>query len=526
MTPGDDGWWRTTLAVEDGVEYVFALTAGGECWERIVPRGGEVTRSVGRSIVRGNEWEHASFTARPITEWVIYELHPGTFGGDLDGVADHLDQLAELGVNVIELMPIAEFAGDQSWGYNPALPFAVESSYGGPDAMHRLVDACHARGLAVVVDVVFNHLGPSDLSLWRFDGWYEAEGGGIYFYNDWRAVTPWGATRPDYTRDEVRCFLIDSARLWLRTYRVDGLRLDSTVNIRNAHGHGGPEGDLEEGWAFLQELTDTLRNEFPAAVLIAEDLQRDERVTSPTADGGLGFHAQWAAGFVHPIRAALIAERDEDRDLESVITALTEAEGFRRVIYTESHDEVANGSTRVPSEIDVEFPGAVHSIRRSALGAVLMMATPGVPMLFQGQEWADEDWFDDGSPLDWQRRADRSGLVLLWGDLIRLRTGRDARAPGLRSEMIECWQPAVGVLAIRRGDNEVGEAIVVVNVTATHHEQVDLGLDDSWVCVLSTDYSGYHPSGSDTWLGSVEGGSALAAYSSQIFVRRTTLDPD
>ena len=92
--------------------------------------------------------------------------------------------------------------------------------------------------------------------------------------------------------------------------------------------------------------------------------------------------------------------------------------------------------------------------------------------------------------------------------------------------MIECWQPAVGVLAIRRGDNEVGEAIVVVNVTATHHEQVDVGLDDSWVCVLSTDYSGYHPSGSDTWLGSVEGGSALAAYSSQIFVRRTPLDPD
>ena len=522
MMSGDGGWWHATVAAEDGDEYVFVIDAAGDRWERIDPRGVEVTSSVGRSIVRTVVWEHNPFTARSLREWVIYELHPGTFGGHLDGVADHLDELVELGVNAIELMPVAEFAGDQSWGYNPALPFAVESSYGGPEAMHRLVEACHGRGIAVVVDVVYNHLGPSDLSLWRFDGWYEGDGGGTYFYNDWRAETPWGATRPDYNQPEVRRYLLDNARLWLGTYRVDGLRLDSTVNIRNASGHGGPDGDLDEGWSFLQELTDTMHAEFPSAVLFAEDLQRDDRITTATTEAGLGFDAQWDAGFVHPIRAALTAERDEDRDLDAVVAAVTNAEGYRRVIYTESHDEVANGSTRVPAEIDSDAPGSAHAIRRSAIGAVLVMVAPGVPMLFQGQEWADEDWFDDSSPLDWTRREERSGLVLLWGDLIRLRTGQDGRAPGLRSDSVECWQPSPGVLAIRRGDQGADESVIVFNLSADDRDHIDLGLDHAWACVFSTDYSGYHSSGRDSLLSVVEGGSALAAYSAQIFSRRTS----
>lgn len=520
MTSGDDGWWHVTAEAADGDEYVFNLAAGGEQWERIDPRGVEVTSSVGRSIVRSSEQGEMPFTARPVCEWVVYELHPGTFGGDLDGVVGHLDHLVELGVNAIELMPVAEFAGDQSWGYNPALPFAVESSYGGAEAMHRLVGSCHARGIAVVVDVVYNHFGPSDLSLWRFDGWSEGDGGGIYFYNDWRAETPWGATRPDFGRPEVRNYLLDNARMWLGRYRVDGLRLDSTVNIRNARGLGGPDGDLADGWSLMQELTSMVHDEFPNALAFAEDLQRDERITRPVAESGLGFDCQWDAGFVHPVRSALTAERDEDRDLDAVIAALTSPEGFRRLVYTESHDEVANGSTRVPAEIDNDVPGSAHAIRRSALGAVLMMVAPGVPMLFQGQEWADEDWFDDASPLDWSRRDERSGMVLLWGDLIRLRTGQDRRAPGLRSDSIECWQPVPGVLAVRRGRSETDETVIVLNMSAVDHEHLDVGLDGAWTCVFSTDYSGYHSTGRDTRIGGTSGRSALAAYSAQIFSRR------
>ena len=125
-------------------------------------------------------------------------------------------------------MPVMEFAGDFSWGYNPAHIFAVESGYGGPDALKDLVKQAHRRGLALIVDVVYNHFGPSDLDLWQFDGWSENGKGGIYFYNDDRSSTPWGDTRPDYGRDEVRRFIHDNAMMWFYDFHVDGLRFDMT----------------------------------------------------------------------------------------------------------------------------------------------------------------------------------------------------------------------------------------------------------------------------------------------------------
>jgi 1,4-alpha-glucan branching enzyme len=130
-------------------------------------------------------------------ELVIYEMHVGTFhvkdegrGGTFDTAIEKLPYLRELGINAVELMPVAEFSGDFSWGYNPAHPFAVESIYGGPDGLKRFIKAAHQHGIAVIVDVVYNHLGPSDLSLWQFDGWHENGKGGIYFYNDHRSHTP------------------------------------------------------------------------------------------------------------------------------------------------------------------------------------------------------------------------------------------------------------------------------------------------------------------------------------------------
>ncbi len=140
----------------------------------------------------------------------------------------------ELGINAVEVMPVTEFPGDFSWGYNPAHPFAVESIYGGPDAFKRFVKAAHEHGIAVIVDVVYNHFGPSDLDLWQFDGWSENEKGGIYFYNDRRSQTPWGETRPDYGRGEVRQYLRDNALMWLEEYHADGLRWDMIPYIRTS----------------------------------------------------------------------------------------------------------------------------------------------------------------------------------------------------------------------------------------------------------------------------------------------------
>ncbi len=501
----DAGHWKVEADVAPGTEYLFRIDRAGETFDRLDPRGRCATSSIGRSVVSDPDfaWTDHDFVAPPLANWVIYELHPGTFAGSLDGVVAKLDELCDIGVNVIELMPVAEFAGDQSWGYNPALPYAVESSLGGPDALRRLVDAAHSRGFAVLLDVVYNHFGPSDLDLWRFDGWSENDGGGIYFYDDWRGKTPWGDTRPDYGRPEVRSFIFDNAAMWIAEYHLDGLRLDSTINIRNAHGEPGPYGDLDDGFSLLEELTVFMRKEHPHAVLIAEDLQQDRRITAGESSHGLGFHLQWSSQFVHTIRAALEAVDDFSRDIDSVVAAVEgTVEGPERVVYTESHDEVANGRTRVPAEIDSDDPASVWAFRRSALGAVLMMTAVGVPMLFQGQEWAEEDWFDDARDLRWERRNARPGVVAMWRDLIHLRTGADPRAHGLSGDRISVHRPADAPEVVtfwRWGlGGEHAAAVVVVNFHNVDREvQVPVPGPGDWKCVFASDWSGYHSSGSD-----------------------------
>ncbi len=530
----DAGHWHVDADLSPGDEYLFRIERAGETFDRLDPRGRCATSSIGRSVVSDPDfaWTDREFVAPPLANWVIYELHPGTFARTLDGVVAKLDELCDIGVNVIELMPVAEFAGDQSWGYNPALPYAVESSLGGPDALRRLVDAAHSRGVAVLLDVVYNHFGPSDLDLWRFDGWSENDGGGIYFYNDWRGKTPWGDTRPDYGRPEVRSFIFDNAAMWIAEYHLDGLRLDSTINIRNAHGEPGPYGDLDDGFSLLEELTVSMRKEHPHAVLIAEDLQQDRRITAGESSHGLGFDLQWSAQFVHTVRAALEAVDDFSRDIDSVIAAVEgTVEGPERVIYTESHDEVANGRTRVPAEIDSDNPASVWAFRRSALGAVLMMTAVGVPMLFQGQEWAEEDWFDDARELCWDRRNARPGAVAMWRDLIHLRTGGDPRAHGLSGDRISVHRAADAQEVVtfwRWGlGGEHAAAVVVVNFhNGDRDVTVPVPVPGDWTCVFASDWRGYHSSGSDLISGAPveepeEGQAALRltmpAYGAAIF---------
>ena len=184
-----------------------------------------------------------------------------------------LSCLLVFGINVVEIMPLAEFPGAVSWGYNPAHIFALEGDYGGSNGFRSFVKACHEHGIGVIIDVVYNHLGPSDLDLWRFDGWSENEGGGIYFYNDWRAQTPWGATRPDYGRGEVRQYIRDNALMWLQEYHVDGLRWDATAYIHNVNGSGNQSEELPEGWALMQWVNDEVHKLYPNALTIAEDLR-------------------------------------------------------------------------------------------------------------------------------------------------------------------------------------------------------------------------------------------------------------
>ena len=217
LSSSANGWWEGGIAgPEAGDQYKFVVVNSGVNW-RPDPWAKEMVNSVGNSILMDPSdfaWTDQSFQIDNWNELVIYEMHLGTFPGGsppntFDQAIARLDHLVELGINAVELMPVNEFAGGLSWGYNPGHVFAVEESYGGMRGLQRFVNACHERGIAVLLDVVYNHLGPSDLGIWRFDGWSQGEWGGIYFYNDDRGATPWGNTRPDFGRNEVREYLVE-----------------------------------------------------------------------------------------------------------------------------------------------------------------------------------------------------------------------------------------------------------------------------------------------------------------------------
>jgi len=372
-------------------------------------------------------------------------------------------------------MPIGEFAGEKSWGYNPSHIFSVENNYGGPLAFKQFIKRAHKAGIAVILDVVYNHLGPTDLDLWQFDGWSENGRGGIYFYNDDRAITPWGETRPDYGRQEVRQYLLDNVMMWLEEYHVDGIRFDCTQFIRTVDG--SDLQDLPDGWSLLQWINSQITQKFPGAITIAEDLQNNRWLTKEVEAGGAGFASQWDAMFVHPIRQAVITPQDEQRSLDAIRDAILyryNDDAFDRVIYSESHDEVANGHARVPQEINPNDPKGWYAQKRSTLAAAMVFTSPGIPMLFQGQEFLEGGWFRDTVPVDWDQCNEFHGIVRLYRDLIRLRSNREGTTRGLCGQFTQVYHlnNERKVIAFHRWDKR-GAADDVVIVANFFHEAQD-----------------------------------------------------
>ncbi len=493
-----------------GSKYRFVVDAGLYTQSRIDPRARSVTNSVGDSIVvdpQAFAWGGGGYGTPAWNDMVVYEMHVGTFYdspggpvGTFDSARGQLPYLADLGVNVIEVMPVGEFAGDTSWGYNTAHPFAVESAYGGEEAFKRFVRDAHSLGLAVVLDVLYNHWGPSDLDLWRFDGWYQGSYGGIYFYNDWRAATQWGDTRPDYGRGEVRTYIRDNALFWLDEFRLDGLRLDSTVNIRNSDN--GLGADLPDGWSLLQWINDEVNRTQQWKIVIAEDMWQNEWLTKDTGAGGAGFDSQWDAGFVHPMRDAIIQPNDAFRDMHAVRAAIEQrynSDAFERVIFTESHDECANGKQRVPEDIWPGNAGSWYSKKRSTLGAAIVMTSPGVPMILQGQEFLEDGFFSDQDPLDWTKASTYSGIRLLYSDLIQLRRDFWGVTRGLKGQSLNVFHvnDADKLVAFHRW-NQGGagdDVLVLANFADRGWSQYSIGAPraGTWRVRFNSDWNGYDP---------------------------------
>lgn len=534
-----DGYWAADVAgVSAGDHYKIVLDTPAGKRERIDPYAMQVTSSVGEGVVVDHgafDWQDDQFELPPHNELVIYELHVGSFlvkdgeVGTLSTALEQLGHLQRLGVNAIQIMPVKEFAGDLSWGYNPANIFAVESVYGGPDALKTFVRECHKAGIAVILDVVYNHFGPSDLDLWQFDGASDNGKGGIYFYQDGRSATPWGDTRPDYGRKEVRQYIRDNVMMWLTDYRMDGLRFDMTLYIRSIGGNGGD--DIAEGWSLLQWVNEEIRTIGKRRISIAEDLRTVDALTNPVSIGGAGFNAQWDANFVHPIRQAVIAPEDGQRSMDAVRNAIVfnyGGDAFRRVVYSESHDEVANGRARVPHEIDPHDNKGWFAKKRSTLAAGLVFTVPGIPMLFQGQEFLEGEWFRDDVPLDWNLENEFCGIVRLYGDLAHLRLNRQAdmstgNTRGLTGQHVDVHHvnDAQNMIAFHRwAEGGPGDDVVIMmNFANEARENYRIGFpsEGRWELrfnsdagVYSPDFGNGHAEGVDAQAGDYDGKPASA----------------
>ena len=338
------------------------------------------------------DWRDAGWQPPALGCGVVYELHVGTFTpeGTFDAAQQRIDHLCQLGVTHVELMPVHSFAGERGWGYDAVGLFAPHEPYGGPHGLKRFVDACHARGLAVLLDVVYNHLGPEGNYLARF---------GPYFTD--RYATPWGPAMNLDGRgsDEVRRFLLDNARMWLRDYHFDGLRLDAIHALFDR----SPLHFLEE----LQEETSALERELGRAlVLVAESDLNDPKLVRARELGGFGLTAQWSDDFHHALHAQLTQERQgyyEDFGRVSDLAAALRRGfvydgrysryrgrrhgrstvglgGHRFVVYAQNHDQIGNRAQG-------ERTSQLVSVDRLRIAAGLLLTAPFVPLLFQGEEW-------------------------------------------------------------------------------------------------------------------------------------------
>src|SRR4029077_1478937 len=270
--------------------YFYSIESGGsELPPRVDPYAREidVVNGIRQAVVHdGNEfhWDGVVYVTPEKRELVVYEMHVGNFNelpgqqvGTFEDAIAKLPYLANLGINAIELLPPSQFGGLLSWGYNPTDPFAVETAYGGPNALKKFIRSAHDLGIAVIIDVVYNHMGSVDNDLWKFDGDVPPPGG-IWFYPDWRGNTPWGS-RPDYGRPEVRQYLVENALSWLDEFRADGLRFDATAWIRSVDGSTSQAQMLPDGELLLRTINSNIETSRPGKLSIAEDMRNDPQIT-------------------------------------------------------------------------------------------------------------------------------------------------------------------------------------------------------------------------------------------------------
>jgi maltooligosyltrehalose trehalohydrolase len=400
MRKDEHGYWNVTLKdITLDTRYFYRIDGTMDRPDpasRLQPNGVHEASQVVSHL--SFQWSDQAWKNIDLASMVLYELHVGTFTpeGTFNAVIPRLDAIAATGINAIELMPVAQFPGERNWGYDGAYPFAVQNSYGGPEGLKRMVDACHRKGIAVVLDVVFNHFGPEGCYVREF---------GPYFTNQYK--TPWGdAINFDGPHsDQVRTYFIQNALMWFTEYHIDGLRLDAIHGIYDTSAR-----------PFLQWLAQYVEGRSVEIgrrlYLIAESDLNDIRVITPRELGGYGFHAQWSDDLHHSMQTLLKSEEGgyyvdfgrmwhlakgyQDGFVYSGQYSPYRKKSFGNssrdrpaqqfIVCTQNHDQVGNRLLGERLSVRVSFEA-------SKLAASIILLSPFVPLLFMGEEYADENPF-------------------------------------------------------------------------------------------------------------------------------------
>jgi 1,4-alpha-glucan branching enzyme len=513
MQSDSKGYWVIEdVEAEPGQLYKYRITAqDGTKLDKNDPYARQLTGSDNGSsviVARDFEWEgEEAYVHTPRDQAIIYELHVGTFNkpdasttGTFETAIEKLDYLASLGVNYVELMPVTSMANSYGWGYAPNHIFSVENTYGGRHGLLEFVKACHSKGIGVIIDVVYNHFF-KETDLWQYDGWSENDRGGIYFYNDERGDTPWGG-RPDYGRPEVRQFILDNVAMWFTEFKIDGMRADSTIYMRNSEGNNDKSDlDIPDAWSLMAEVTDLARKINPNALMIAEDNATNNGIVIPTEHGGMGFDAQWEVGFPHVIRDALgITKNESQPPLQGIEWELEHSytgNAFDRVVFADSHDTAANGSARINEEITPGNAESVSARQRVLLASTLTLTAPGIPMLLQGQEFMQEGAFNEWKMLEWDKTEQFEGIVTAHQHLIDLRLNRHDNTRGLlgqQTEVLHRDDTNTVIAYVRK--NEGGprdDTVIISNFSNTELTDYELKLPytGAWHVRFNSCWKGY-----------------------------------
>tara|TARA_A100000171_G_scaffold10177_1_gene7935 strand:+ start:1111 stop:3423 length:2313 start_codon:yes stop_codon:yes gene_type:complete len=447
------------------------------------------------------QWQHDDFVAAPLDEWVVYQLHVGTFAGRNDpfgstgnpsgyrDVGDRAAHLAELGVNVVMLNPINEFPGDFSGGYNPISMFAWESAYGDADDLKYMVDELHGQGIAVILDVVWNHFSPTDNFLWDFDGSQQ-------YYDASPQDTPWGA-QADFDKQGVFDYYMESVHHVMGEFRMDGYRQDAVMAMTDS----GWTGQWSSGQDLMRAMNRLIDRRYSDAQTIAEIYIDNDWVQT-----GIEFDSQYHNSFKNSMRDAVFGASFGSPNISGVAAALDgtgSVSGTEVFNYFELHDDAwpLNGHERAVRQIDTTFPhDDIYARGRVTLANTLTILSKGIPAILHGTEWLENDGWEENK-IDWSHRTVYDGVFRMYQDAIALRTGE----PALRANE-NAWvyhqNNNADVIAMERWQNDGESFVIVSNFSNDDYGDYRIGLPRAgeWGVVFNSqsgvyDGSGYGTSG-------------------------------